>query len=138
MRHWILLKGPAGERKIMEGIPYRRLPGEVIVGTQLDDAVPSYANVDPAAAMVAEIEAELGTEGKGAGDWAKRLLKPIAFLLGKTNCLSCEARRLVMNAATMLTAKHGRVEAKRIIKDLLARSLKAEPSEILQSLKDVL
>jgi hypothetical protein len=138
MGHWILLKGPAGERKVMEGIPYRRLPGEVIAGTQLDDAVPAYANVDPAAALVAEIEGELGTEGKGIGDWAKRLLKPVALLLGKQNCLSCEARRLVLNAVTKLTEKHGQVEAKRIIKDLLARSLKAPPSEILQSLKDVL
>jgi len=138
MKHWILLKGPAGERKVMEGTPYRRLPGEDIAGTQLDDTVPSYTNVDPAAALVAEIEGELATDGKGAGDWAKRLLKPIASLLGKANCLSCEARRLVLNAVTKLTEKHGKVEAKRIVKDLLARSLTAEPSEILQSLKDVL
>jgi len=60
------------------------------------------------------------------------------LLLGKSNCMTCEARRLVLNAVTKLTEKHGKVEAKRIVKDLLARSLKAEPSEILQSLKAVL
>jgi len=138
MGYWILLKGPGGERKVAAGVPYRLLPGEVIVGTQLDDAVPAYVNVDPAALLVAEIEAELGTEGKGAGDWAKRFLKPVALLLGKANCMSCEARRLLFNAVTKRTEKHGKADAKRIIKELLARSLKESPSEILQSLKEVL
>ena len=143
MGHWIILKGPTGEREVRastatESFPYRLLPGEVIIGTRLDNSVPSYASVDPAALLVAEIEGELGTDGKGVGDWAKRLLKPVALLLGKQNCLSCEARRLVLNAVTKLTEKHGKVEAKRIIKDLLVRSLKEEPSEILQSLKEVL
>jgi len=138
MGHWIILKGPAGERKIMEGTPYRRLPGESIIGTQLNNDVPSYASVDPAALLVAEIEEELATDGKGLGDWTKRLLKPVALLLGKANCMTCEARRLVLNAVTKLTEKHGKTNAKHIIKDLLARSLKESPSEILQSLKEVL
>jgi hypothetical protein len=88
-----------------------------------------------AVAMLQEIEAELGAESGTAGDWIKRLAAPIARLIGKKDCLACEVRRVMLNAAAKLKEKHGESEGKRLLKSLLIRSYREPEEKILTELK---
>lgn len=91
-----------------------------------------------AQAILGEIERELALEGKGAGDWIKSFAKPVALLLGKDNCLSCEFRRVCINATKKLCEKFGRQEGKAKVKELIKRSFKEEPEVLLKELKELL
>jgi hypothetical protein len=136
----LVLKGLEGERRIPQdsrgGFRYAQIPGEKIVGI---DPNCQGAVVQPVTSesskLIAELDAELG---KGGGDWLKRFLKPAAKLLGKSNCMSCEGRRVVTNAYGALKAKHGQLEALRMIKDLWHRSFSEPEAEILKTLKEYL
>lgn len=91
-----------------------------------------------AQAMLAEIERELAQEGQGPGDWIKFFAKPVALLLGKDNCLSCEFRRVCINAGKELYRRYGRDEGKRKMKDLIKRSFFEEPEPLFRELKELL
>ncbi len=90
---------------------------------------------DEAQALLAEIEAELATEGQGLGDWVATFAAPVAVLIGKKNCMSCEVRKAALNALTKLTEKHGKKKAKRMIKKLITRSFFEKPEKIMRDLK---
>ncbi len=91
-----------------------------------------------ARAMLAEIERELATEGKGLGDWVKFFAKPVALLLGKEDCLSCEFRKVCLNAVKKLRAKYSDAEGKRRAKELIKRSFTEEPQALFVELKTLL
>jgi len=91
-----------------------------------------------ARAMLDEIERELATEGRGPGDWIKYFAKPVALLLGKENCVSCEFRRVCINAVKTLCAKYGKAEGKRKAKKLIVRSFSEPPEALFRELKDLL
>ncbi len=40
MTIFIILRGPQGERKVEEGVPYRMMPGEVVIGSDGSDRFP--------------------------------------------------------------------------------------------------
>jgi len=119
---------------------YRRasVPGEVYLGIDPDcgGEIVLAPVSNESAQLVAELDAELGVGG--SGDWIKRLVSPAAKLLGRSSCMTCEARRVVTNAYGMLKAKHGQKEALRMMKQLWQRSFKEPEAEILKSLKEYL
>ena len=80
----IILEGPNGKREVMEGVPYRLLPGEKIVGS-------SYAG--EIRRDNKKLEELAGTQGLGVGDLVAKLTK--AF--GIKPCSKCEQRRKVLN-----------------------------------------
>ena len=135
--HYIILEGPEGTREVQAGKAYKLKPGEKITGTRKDESVPDMVETDPARILLASMEQELHTEdGYRLGDWVGWIAKPVALLLGKQDCMSCEARKATLNATTVLMKKHGDIEAKKIVKGLLKRSLKEEPEVILKELKE--
>src|SRR5688500_3238017 len=57
--------------------------------------------------MFSEIEQELGAEAGSTGDWVAFFAKPIAVVLDKEDCLSCEFRRVCMNCGKKLRRIYG-------------------------------
>lgn len=96
--------------------------------------VPVHINPE-AATLQNELDTELGG---GFGNWLKIIATPLAKLAGKTNCSTCEARRIATNAYAKLKKKYGQVEALRIIKELWADSMSKTGDEVLISLKKYL
>jgi hypothetical protein len=88
--------------------------------------------------MLAEIERELQIEGHGLGDWVKMFARPVALLLGKDDCLSCEFRKVCLNAAKKLKAKYGYAEGKSRVKELIRRSFTEKPEVLLRELKEAI
>ena len=82
---------------------------------------------DETQALLAEIEQELTTEGQGLGDWIGCFAAPVALMIGKKNCMSCEVRKAALNATAKLSEKYGKKKAKKMIKKLIKRSFKEKP-----------
>lgn len=139
MKPCIKLTRPDGTSRVIAGDgsqSYTLAPGEkrsvdpTCGGTQVAKLSPQKEK----AQLLQELDQELGS---GAGDWIKVLAKPIAILLNKQNCMSCEVRRVVVNAYAILKAKHGRGEAGRMMKQLWQKSLNGDSeTEVLQQLKE--
>lgn len=138
MTTWIILEGPEGKRKVQEGKPYRPKHGEVVIGVESDNEPVQYVQVSEAELLMREIETELKDDGHGLGSWAQYFAKPVAKLLGKTSCMSCEARKAALNALTQLTEKHGKPEAKKIVMGLIVKSFKSPPEVVLKELREAL
>jgi hypothetical protein len=137
----IRLRTPEGHtRMVPEGVPYHMAPGEVVIGSSAfcpGDIQPPHPN-DSLATLVADLDRELGKGGMG--DWIKVFAGPVAKILGKGGCMSCEVRRVVTNAYANLRAKHGTAEALRIMKDLWSESNKpgAKEIDVLHKLQEYL
>lgn len=101
----ILLKGPQGTRTVVEDVPFKFLPGEVVVGPVGDDPTE------------AEVNRELAKEGMGLGDFVAKAIKSTRLdkLFGKTGCSSCERRRQILNMAR----EQGVVETLKQLKETL-------------------
>ena len=124
------------KRTIPENTPFVKQPGEKIVGVDhncAQDKAQAPANPNTANALARELNHELGA---GLGDFVKVLAKPIAWAIGKKNCSSCEARRVVLNAYGKLKAKHGMVEAVRIMKEIPTNNPEEALVALRQHLKD--
>jgi len=80
----IILEGPNGKREVEEGVPYRLLPGEKIVGTTY---VGDFQNDNK------NLEELAGKEGVGVGDLVAKLTK----VFGIEPCSKCEERKKVLN-----------------------------------------
>lgn len=131
----IILEVNGSTRSIPDGQPYRLQPGEKITGVD-KNCNGSVVKIRPNGPTVHD---ELIQEiGGGFGDWIRTLTSPIAEVMGKKGCSSCEARRLVTNAYAKLKAKHGQIGALAIIKDLWALSFRAEGDQVLIKLKEIL
>lgn len=85
---WIILQGPNGQRKVQEGEPYRLEPGEMVVGSDKSGA---------GSADWALLNKQALESGSSLGDFVAALAKPAAILLGKTNCKSCDVRKLIID-----------------------------------------
>lgn len=81
---WIVLRGPDGIRRVQEGVPYRKLPGEKVVGSQMDDTE-------------AEVQGTLIEMNMGLGDFVEKAIKLIPEPFRPKHCSSCEKRKQVMN-----------------------------------------
>jgi hypothetical protein len=62
-----------------------------------------------------ELEKEIGA---GIGDVIKVLAAPMAKIVGRENCSSCEGKRLGFNAVPELIRKHGLAKTGGILKEL--------------------
>lgn len=137
----IILRTPEGHtRTVPEGVAYRLAPGEQVAGAVracAGEIQLPHAN-DSLQQLVAELDQELGKGG--AGDWLKVFASPVARILGRAGCMSCEVRRVVTNAYANLRAKHGTAEALRIMKELWQASLKpgATDIDVLNKLQEYL
>jgi hypothetical protein len=80
----ILLKGPNGLRRVEEGTPYRKLAGEVVVGSEAD-------------AVDTEMNDVLEKEGMGLGDFIEKSFKLLPEKIRPKHCTKCEKRKLVLN-----------------------------------------
>lgn len=134
------------ERRIPSGVAHIIAPGEIFIGVDRDCAMnPSdkrkKATVEVLKqretyqSLAREVDKEIGS---GVGDWIKRLASPVAKLLGKSGCSSCETRRIVTNAYGQLKNKHGQLEALRIIKELWSDSFKNDDLTTVKKLKGYL
>ena len=54
------------------------------------------------------------------------------------NCSGCDVRRVVVNSAQKLIEKLGKVDAAKVMMQLIRDSFKKEPVEVLQQLKAIL
>jgi hypothetical protein len=133
----IILRKPNGdEKRVMPGENYDASEGWEVAGVD-NTAIGSviFKDHQDAERLLVEIERELAVENTAMGDWIKRMAAPIARLIGKQNCLRCEVRRVMLNAAARLKEKHGEREGKRLLKSLLIRSYREPVETILRELK---
>lgn len=80
----IVLKGPDGIRRVPEGVPYRKLPGERVIGSEAD-------------AVETEMTNTLDKEGMGLGDFIEKSFKLLPEAIRPKHCSKCEKRKQVMN-----------------------------------------
>ena len=80
----ILLKGPNGLRRVPEGVPYRKLPGEQVVGSEHDP-------------VEAELNNELHKYDTPMGDFVEAAFKLLPEAIRPQHCSKCEKRKQVLN-----------------------------------------
>jgi hypothetical protein len=108
-----------------------------VVGIVPEDMAIVHKEDTEASLLIQSIEQEIKINGGGVGDWVKTFAGPVAKLLGKQDCVSCEVRRVILNATKVVIAKKGKVEGRRTILSLLRRSF-TDPEEIvLAELRDL-
>lgn len=119
------------------GANFVQQPDEQVVGIERNGRVLGEED-QKIGRLIADIEKELALEGYGPGDWVKVFAQPVALLLGKQDCVACEVRRVILNAAKKLCEKYGEIVGKAKVKDLFIRSFKEKPEAILLELKALL
>jgi hypothetical protein len=131
-------------RVIPMGVAFKRLPGEKPIGREdckfvgegKDRLLISRKELKgrPVNHLSEELDKELGS---GLGDMIKVFAAPIAKLLGKGKCSSCNTRRVITNAYGKLKEKHGQLEALRIMKRLWKDTFdkRITEAEVLKSLR---
>ena len=116
---------------------YTREPGEVMAG--IDPDCGGDIRLEPtnngAALLLAELDSELGKQG--AGEWIKVLAKPVAKVMGRSNCMACDVRRVVADAYSRLKEKHGVIKAVTMIAELY-KMAGHDQEAALQKLKEYL
>ena len=138
MDFWIVLQNAQGKKsKVRPGENYDEEwtpTGEIenYNGVTLDQ------ETREAQELLADIEGELVTEGRGAGDWVKYFAKPVAEILGKQDCISCEVRGVILNAAKLVIAKHGKIKGSLIVGKLLRRSFTNPEETVLAEFRELL
>ena len=80
----IILEGPLGKRMVKVGVPYKRLPGEQIVGST------QHLEREEEHEKLKQMAKE---QGLGVGDLVAKLTKTF----GIKPCAACEQRRQVLN-----------------------------------------
>jgi len=88
--------------------------------------------------MLQEIEQELGAEAGTSGDWVAFFAKPVAIVLDKEDCLSCEFRRVCINSGKKLRRIYGPEEGKKKMKALIRRSFTEDAAALGLELKELL
>jgi hypothetical protein len=134
----IILERPDGSRYTVA--PGARHPGDHrAVGIEKDgaDLAASQEEADTLA-MLGEIERELGPDKGTSGDWVKFFAKPIAHVLNKDDCLSCEFRRVCLDAGKKLRKIHGPAEGKKKMMDLITRSFTDDAGRLAAELRSLL
>ena len=80
----ILLRGPDGLRRVPEGVPYRKLPGEVVIGSEQDP-------------LDAELNNALAEHSIPMGDFVEKAFKLLPEAIRPQHCSKCEKRKQVLN-----------------------------------------
>jgi hypothetical protein len=137
----LVLKKGKSERRIPPDpdgqFRYVPQPGEIFDGS-IDPNCGGEIALQPQNDTTAELLSELDQKlGKGGGDWLKVFFAPVAKILGKANCMSCEVRRVVTNAYSNLREKRGRLRALAAMFRLWRLSMK-DPAKAAEKLKEYL
>jgi hypothetical protein len=82
----IVLQGPAGVRYVEEGVPYRLLPGEQVIGAEEDTSLQ-------------DLHGELAKHGLGLGDYVEKAFAALPAAIRPEHCSRCEKRKLALNRA---------------------------------------
>lgn len=98
---WILLRGPEGLRRVEEGVPYRKLPGEVVIGSEQDTTEK-------------ELNDALEANMIPIGDFVEKAFKLLPEAIRPTHCSKCEKRKQVLN----LVRKNGVVETLKKLREI--------------------
>ena len=80
----ILLQGPSGLRRVQEGVPYRLLPGEQVIGSEQDKTE-------------AELNDILDAQNIPMGDFIEKAFKLLPEAIRPAHCTKCEKRKQVLN-----------------------------------------
>ena len=131
----IVLENNGVRRTVRDGEPYKLARGEFIAGVDAN-CEGGFEAVDRQTPRLQDEMSQV--VGPGFGDWIKVMAAPIAEVMGKKGCTTCEARRIVTNAYAKLKAQHGQLKALAMIKDLWALSYKADGDQVLLRLKELL
>jgi hypothetical protein len=136
----IQLRKPNGETRIVyAGEQYDSSEGWQVVGPLRDDMQIVNRDDRDAARLIADIEDELKiNDGRGLGDWVKTFAMPVATLLGRQDCMSCDVRRVILNATKLVIAKHGKIEGRKILLSLVRRSFTEPEEQVLAELRSLL
>jgi len=104
--NFIIIDGPDGRRKVEEGATFILALGESVVGSE-SDGLQDHVDIDQTKLdqELAELSHTAGNPGFGMGDMIAILAKPVALVLGKTDCASCEVRKMIFNIWRKLGAK---------------------------------
>jgi len=134
----VIIERPDGSRYTVA--PGENYPGEHRAVDLENDESDAANDAEEKAAMdmLADIERELGAEKGEAGDWVAFFAKPVAIVLDKDDCLSCEFRRVCMNAGKKLRRIYGPAEGKKKMKALIRRSFTEDAAALGLELKELL
>ena len=144
MKCMILEDLEGNRRAVIMGKSFRFKPGEKIIDREDCIAAGQFLihrkelkRPEKRISLQQELETELGA---GFGDVMKRFAGPIAKLLGKSQCSSCDVRKIIVNGYGKLKAKYGMIEALRIMKLLWQDSFdtRIPGEEILKQLQEKL
>lgn len=80
----ILLRGPGGLRRVPEGVPYRKLPGEQVIGSEHDPTEKELNDV-------------LEANRIPIGDFVEKAFKLLPEAIRPAHCSRCEKRKQVLN-----------------------------------------
>jgi hypothetical protein len=136
----IQLRKPNGERKtVFAGEEFDSNEGWEVMGPMPEDmAIVNKEDID-ASRLIADIEGELKlNDGRGLGDWVKTFADPVAKLLGRQDCVSCEVRRVILNATKLVITRQGKIEGRKTIAALLRRSFTESEETVLAELQALL
>ena len=122
----IILRGPDGERKVLEGTAYTKLPGEYVVGSD------GGSSIDP---IIDRIGAAAGIP---IGTATALLLHPLAKAFGKEGCTSCQGRAMALDFFTRLTQKHGALKSVMLLKELFTVAAKDNPEAVASRIREML
>jgi hypothetical protein len=134
---WVILENKQGERR-------KVAPGENFgaewnaVDIDEDPSPPPDPEDVATQQMLKEIEAELGAESSGTGDWIASWAKGVAAAMGKADCLSCEFRQVTFNAGKKLRRLHGPIKGQMEMMSLIRRSATEDTDKLAAELKALL
>lgn len=81
---WIVIASTEGTRKVPEGVPYRLLPGERVIGAAEDETE-------------TELKAELDKQGIQWGDFVESVVQLIPEKIRPEHCTKCEKTKQALN-----------------------------------------
>ena len=132
----IIMKRPDGTRYTMA--PGGNAPADHEFVSLENNGVDVSEEEKAAMLMLQEIEQELGAEAGTSGDWVAFFAKPVAIVLDKEDCLSCEFRRVCINSGKKLRRIYGPEEGKKKMKALIRRSFTEDAAALGLELKELL
>ena len=133
-----LIKQDGSEEIIQPNEPFKKGLGDrVVVDNTCGDVskTPLILRMTNNSNNIATLDKEIGP---GLGDWVKVLASPVARLLGKSNCASCEATRISLNAFNKLKGKYGKVEALKLMAELVVKTKSGEVDSAVRKLQEYL
>lgn len=117
MKKYIILEGPKGKRKVEENVEYRLLPGESVVGPDVDNT----RNTSPETSVLSKLASYFGMELADFIRSAAVILNRSGLVKIDLNCKMCDLRYKVLYSIKQLGILKCTI--------LIARSLRGKLSQ---------